>query len=120
MLGRPPFSPHDGRDLGCLLLPPGQRRPVVEVTVAAAMRVMRAGGPADIAVTLEVHQLYENGSRHEVNQIWARTYDRIPLASAQLAVVIAEVRASLIEGFGETLRAVIEILAAHQRADADI
>jgi hypothetical protein len=23
MLGHPPFSPHDGRDLGCLLLPPG-------------------------------------------------------------------------------------------------
>ena len=120
MLGRPPFSPHDGRDLGCLLLPPGQRRPVVEVTVAAAMRVMRAGDPADIAVTLEVHQLFKNGSRHEVNEIWARAYGRIPLASAQLAVVIAEVRASLIGGFGETLRAVIEILAAHQRAGADI
>jgi Protein kinase domain len=120
MFGRPPFSPHDGRDLGCLLLPPGQQRPVVEVTVAAAMRVMRAGDPADIAVTLEVHQLFENGSRHEVKEIWARTYDRVPLASAQLAGVIAEVRANLTAGFGETLRAVIAILAAHQRADAEI
>ena len=69
MLGRPPFSPHDSRDLGCLLLPPGQRRPAVEVTVAAAMRIMRADDPADIAVTLAVHQLFENGSRHEVNEI---------------------------------------------------
>jgi hypothetical protein len=32
------------------LLPLGQQRPVVEVTVAAAMRVMRAGDPPDIAV----------------------------------------------------------------------
>jgi hypothetical protein len=90
------------------------------VTVAAAMRVLRAGDPADIAVTLEVHQLFENGSRHEVNEIWARTYDRVPLASAQLAGVIAEVRANLTGGFGGTLRAVIAILAAHQRADAEI
>jgi serine/threonine protein kinase len=119
-LPRPPFSPHDGRDLGCLLLPPGQPRPAVEVTVAAAMRVMRAGDPADIAVTLEVHHLLENGSRHQINEIWARTYDRIPLASAQLAVVIAEVNASLTAGFGETLRATIAILAAHQHAGADI
>lgn len=120
MLGRPPFSPHDSRDLGCLLLPPGQRRPVVEVTVAAALRIMRADDPADVAVTLAVHQLFENGSRHEVNKIWARTYDRVPLASARLAVVIAEVRASLIGGFSETLRAVIAILAAHQRGGVDI
>jgi hypothetical protein len=71
-------------------------------------------------VTLEVHQLFENGSRHEVDEIWARTCDRVPLASAQLAGVIAEVRASLIEGFSETMCAVIAILAAHQRADAEI
>lgn len=90
------------------------------MTVAAATRVMGAGDPADIAVTLEVHQLFENGSRHVVNEIWAHTYDHVPPASAQLAGVIAEVRARLTGGFGETLRAVIAILAAHQRADGEI
>jgi hypothetical protein len=68
------------------------------------MRVMCEDDPADIAVTLEVHRNLDNGSRHEVNEIWVRTYDRVPLASAQLAGVIAEVRASLTAGFGETQR----------------
>ena len=35
----------------------------------------------------------------------------MPLASAQLAGVLAEVRAGLRGGYGETLRAVIAILA---------
>jgi hypothetical protein len=117
MLGRPPFSPHDGRDVGCLLLPPGQPWPAVDVTVAGAMRVLRAGDPVSIAVTLEVHRNFDHGSRHEVSEIWARTYDRVPLASAQPAGVLEEVGAGLRGGYGETLREVIAILASPQHAD---
>jgi hypothetical protein len=36
--------------------------------------LMREGGPADIAVTLEVHRSLDNGSIREVNEIWTRAY----------------------------------------------
>ena len=86
------------------------------MVIAAALRLMREGGPADIAATLEVHRNLDNGSTHEVNEIWARTYTAVPLASARQARALAEIRASLTAGFETTLRAVIDILAPPQHA----
>jgi hypothetical protein len=110
MLGHPPFMPHAAYDSGCLLFPPGQPRPRVEVSVAAAMRVLRHDGPADFAGLLRVDRIVDRGL-HEVHDIWAQTYHDIPIASAQQASVIAEIRAGLVNGFEEAMRLAISILA---------
>jgi hypothetical protein len=109
MLGHPPFMPHAGYDSGCLLFPPGQPWPRVEVVVAAAMRVLRDDGPADFAGLIRVDRIVDRGL-HEVHDIWAQTYRDIPVASAQQASVIAEIRAGFINGFEEAMRLALSIL----------
>ena len=47
---------------------------------------------------------------HEVHDIWAQTYRDIPVASAQQASVIAEIRAGFINGFEEAMRLALSIL----------
>lgn len=42
---------------------------------------------------------------------WERTYSGIPVASAQQAHVMAEIRAGLTASFAQTIRRVIEILS---------
>ena len=57
MLGHPPFMAYAGDDSGCLLFPPGQERPHVQVIVAAAMRAPRDDGYADIAALRRVDRI---------------------------------------------------------------
>jgi len=111
MLGRPPFMPYELESSGWLLFPPGQTWATVEVTVAAAMRVLQENDPADISALLKVDHIVGDRRVHEVHEVWARTYSGIPIASAQQANVMAEIRAGFINGFPDTLRQVISILS---------
>src|SRR5262249_18811340 len=116
MLGRPSFMPDAAYDCGCLLFPPGQPWPCVEVVVAAAMGVLRDGGRADFAGLLRVDRIVERGL-HEVHDIWAQTYRDVPVASAEQASVIAEIRVGFINGFEEAMRLAISILAETDGAE---
>jgi hypothetical protein len=111
LLGRPPFMPHDAQDAGWLLLPPGQDQPVVQVVVAVAFRVLREEDPADISALVRVDRIREHGNVREPQEIWSRTYRGIPIASAQQANAVAEIRAGFTGSFAETLRHVIRILS---------
>jgi hypothetical protein len=111
LLERPPFTPYDGQNVGWLLLPPGQDRPAVEVVVAAAFRVLREEDPADIAALVRVDRIIDQQGIHEPQEIWTRTYPGIPIASAQQANVIADIRAGFTGSFANTLRQVIRILS---------
>lgn len=111
LLGMPPYSPYDGDSWGRLLLPPGQQRPAVEVTVAAAYRMLDEDGPADIAALLRVDRILSDQGVHEPHEVLSRTYLGIPVASAQQANVMAGIRASLTSGFPAALRLVLQILA---------
>jgi serine/threonine protein kinase len=112
LLGRPPFTPHHGSGIGHLLFPRGQQRPVVQVTVEAAMTVLRKDDPADIAAVLQVDRIIGNQGLHEVHKIWAKTYLGVPIASAQQATVLADIRAGFTAAFPSALRQVIQILSA--------
>jgi hypothetical protein len=109
MFGHPPFMPHAAYDSACLLFPPGQARPHVEVIVAAAMRVLRENGPADIAALLRVDRILDTGL-HDVCEVWARAYSDIPVASAQQVNILAEIRANFVHGLEATMRLAISIL----------
>jgi serine/threonine protein kinase len=111
LLGMPPFSPYDGDSWGWLLLPTGQHRPAVEVTVAAAFRMLTEDGPADIAALLRVDQILDERGLHDPHEVLARTYPGIPVASAQQANVIADIRHSLTSSFPAALRQVLQIIA---------
>lgn len=50
-------------------------------------------------------------SLHDPHEVWARTYRGIPIASAQQANVMTDIRAVYISGFPGTLRQVLQILA---------
>jgi hypothetical protein len=114
MLGRPPFVPYAAYGTGCLLFPPGQARPCVEVVVAAAMRMLRDDDRTDFAGLLQVDRIFDGGL-HDVHIIWAETYRDVPIGSAQQVNVIAEIRTSIINGFEEAMRLAISILAATDR-----
>ena len=111
LLARQPYSPYDGDHWGWLLLPPGQQRPAVEVTVAAAFRMLDEDSPADIAALLRVDRILSDQGVHEPHEVLARTYPGIPVASAQQANVMADIRASLINSFPAALHQVLQILA---------
>jgi len=111
LLGRPPFAPYDAQGCGWLLLPPGQKRPVVEVVVAWAFRVLREDGPADFAALLRVDRIVDRGL-HDVHEVWARTYFGIPIPSAQQANAVADIRIGLTSSFAGTMREVIEGLSS--------
>jgi hypothetical protein len=110
LLGRPPYTPFDGQSTGWLLLPVGQERPAVEAVVAAASRVLRKDDPADIAALLRVDRIVGQGL-HEPQVIWSQVYHGIPIASAQQANVLADIRAGFTSSFADTLRRVIEIIS---------
>ena len=111
LLRMPPYSPYDGDSWGWLLLPPGQQRPIVEVTVAAAYRMLDEDGPADIAALLRVDQILNDQGVHDPHRVLSRTYLGIPVASAQQANVMADIRASLTGSFPAALQRVLQILA---------
>ena len=111
----PPFSPYDRDSLGWLLLPPGQQRPAVEVTVAAAIRMLREDGPADIMALLRVDRILDERGLHDPHEVLARTYLGIPVASAQQANVMADIRDSLTSSFPAALRQVLQIIAGEAR-----
>jgi hypothetical protein len=111
MFAHPPFSPFDGYGSACLLLPPGEARPNVEVIVAAAMRLLRDDGIAEIAALLRVDRIHVGKGIHDPHVVWAKTYCDIPLASAQAANALAEVRAGFANGFEEAMKLSISILA---------
>jgi len=115
LLGMPPFSPYDGDNWGWLLLPPGQQRPDVEVTVAAAFRMLTEDGPADIAALLRVDRILDERGLHDPHEVLARTYLGIPVASAQQANVMADIRHSLTSSFPAALRQVLQIIAGETR-----
>jgi hypothetical protein len=112
MLGRPPFTPHYGQSAGWALFPVGQQRPPVEAVVAAAFRVLREDEPADIVALVRVDRILDHGNVHEPNVMWEGKYAGIPVASAQQANAMAEIRAGITGSFAETMRRVIEILPA--------
>jgi hypothetical protein len=111
LLGMPPYSPYDGDSWGWLLLPHGQQRPAVEVTVAVAFRMLDEDGPADIAALLRVDQILDEQGVHESHEVVSRTYRGIPVASARQANVMAEIRASVTSGFPAALQQVLQVLA---------
>lgn len=115
LLERPPFTPWGSWSYGYLLVPPGQPRPVIHVIVAAAMTVLREGGPEDIAAVLRVERII--GHQHEAHQVWGSTYCGIPLASAQQANVMADIRTGFTTGFDDTLRLAIQILSGPSPLD---
>ena len=106
---------YDGDSLGWLLLPPGQQRPAVEVTIAAAIRMLREDGPADIAALLRVDRILDERGLHDRYEVLARTYLGIPVASAQQANVMADIRHSLTSSFPAALRQVPQIIAGEAR-----
>jgi serine/threonine protein kinase len=114
LLGMPPYSPYDGENWGWLLLPPGQQRPAVEVTVAAAFRMLSEDGPADIAALLRVDRILHDRGQHDPHEVLARTYTGIPVASAQQANVMADIRASLTSSFPAALRQTLQILTGEE------
>jgi hypothetical protein len=116
LLGMPPYSVYDGDSWGWLLLPPGQRRPAVEVIVAAAFRILDEDGPADIAVLLRVDRILNEQGIHEPHEVLARTYNGIPVGSARQANIMAEIRTSLTSNFSATLRQVLQIVAGEAQA----
>jgi hypothetical protein len=59
-----------------------------------AFRMLRVGGPADIAALLRVDEVTGNGNVHEPNLVWAQTYYGVPLASTRQANVFADIRAA--------------------------
>jgi hypothetical protein len=75
------------------------------------MRVLRDNGYADIAALLRVDRILVGEGLHEPHEVWAQTYHNIPLGSTQQAKIIAEIRANLVNGFGEAMRMAISILA---------
>jgi hypothetical protein len=111
MFGHPAFSPFDGYGSACLLLPPGEARPNVEVIVAAAMRLLRDDGIAEIAALLRVDRIHVGKGVHDPHGVWAKTYRDIPLASAQAANALAEIRAGFANGFEEAMKLSISIFA---------
>lgn len=111
LLGMPPYSVYDGDNWGWLLLPPGQQRPAVEVTIAAAYRMLDEDGPADIAALLRVDRILSDQGLHEPHEVLARTYLGIPVASARQANVMADIRAALTGSFPAALQQVLQILA---------
>lgn len=113
---RPPFMPYEANSSGWLLIPPGQPWPNVEVIVAGAMRIMREDDPADITALLEVDRIVGDRRLHEVHDVWVQTYRDVPVASAQQANVLAEIRANFTNGFDETMRQVISTLSDAQLA----
>ncbi len=112
LLDRPPFTPHYAQSAGWLLFPVGHQRPAVEVVVTAALRTLREDDPADIAALIRVDRIIGQGNVHEPHVIWKGKYPGIPVASARQANVVADIRAGLTGSFAETMRRVIEILAA--------
>ena len=111
MFTRPPFSPFEGYGSSCLLFPPGVARPNVEVVVAAAMRLLRDDGMAEIAALLRVDRIHVGKGLHDPHDVWARAYCDIPIASAQAANILAEIRAGFASGFEEAMKLAISILA---------
>jgi hypothetical protein len=110
LLERPQFTAYDAESWGWLLLPPGQRRPAVEVTVAASFRMMSDDDSADIAALVRVDRILSDQGLHDPHEICARTYLGIPVASAQQANVMADIRVAFTSSFSGTLRQVIQIL----------
>jgi hypothetical protein len=94
-----------------MLFPVGYQRSPVQVIVAAAFRVLREDYPADIAALVQVDRILDQGNVHEPSVTWEGTYNGIPLASAQQAHVMAEIRAGLTASFAQTIRQAIEILS---------
>ena len=117
LLGRPSFTPHYAQSAGWALFPVGHQRPAVEVVVAAAFRILREDEPADIAALVRVDRILDHGNLHEPHVTWEGKYPRIPVASAQQANVMADIRTGITGSFAETMRRVIEILPA---AEAEV
>jgi hypothetical protein len=118
LLEQPPFKPYSVHSTGWLLLPPGQlllppgqQPPAVEVIVATAYRLLHEDGPADIAALVRVNPLMRHDELHDGRDIWVRTYTGIPVASAQQATVVADIRSGITSCWPDTLRQVIHILS---------
>jgi hypothetical protein len=92
----------------------GHQRPAVEVVVAAAFRILREDEPADIAALVRVDRILDHGNLHEPYVTWEGKYPGIPVASAQQANVMADIRTGITGSFAETMRRVIEILPASE------
>jgi serine/threonine protein kinase len=111
LLERPPFTPYDAQSAGWLLLPPGQERPAVEVIVAAAFRVLREDDPTEIAALVRVDRITDHQGLHDPHDVFARTYRGVPVASAQQANIMADIRTGFTTSFPNALRQAIEILS---------
>lgn len=79
--------------------------------MATAFSVMHEDDPADIAGLLRVDRIIHERGVHEPHEIWARTNHDIPVASAQQANVMADIRVGFTGGLADTLRQVIQILS---------
>ena len=74
------------------------------------MRVLRDDGYADIAALLKVDRILVGQGIHEPYEVWTHLYRGVRIASAELAQVIAEIRAGFINGFEDTMRQAITVL----------
>jgi hypothetical protein len=117
LLGPVEFTPFLGDDAACLLFPPNQARPPVQVVVAVALRAQKDDGYAGIAALLRVDHIHWSDGQHDHHDIWKQHYPKVPIASAQQDRVIAEIRAGFINGYEQAMRLVISILSEAENAN---
>lgn len=109
------FKPHGRGGGDRRLVPPGEAaRSQVEVLIAVSSRMIRDDGPVDVAAYLKVI----NGKTREAHDIFTRTYLGIPIASAQHANVVVDIRNGLFGSFPSAIRQVILIMSGAESGDS--
>jgi serine/threonine protein kinase len=111
MLPRMDYSPYDPAGTDRLLIPPGTQRAGVNVRIVVAAIMLTQDGPVNIAALLRVNRILDNGNIQEPYDMFARTYVDIPIASAQQANAIKDIREGLTASFPATMRQVIQIIS---------
>jgi serine/threonine protein kinase len=111
MLPRMNYSPYDPTGTDRLLIPPGIQRPGVDVRIVVAANMLTEDGPVNLAALLRVNRILDNGNIKEPYDIFARTYLDVPIASAQQASAIADIRNGLFASFSAAMVQVLQIMS---------
>lgn len=111
MLPRINYSPYDPTGTDRLLIPPGTQRAGVNVRIVVVAIMLTQDGPVNIAALLLVNRILDNGNIQEPYDMFARTYLDVPIASAQQANAIADIREGLPASFPAAIRQVIRIIS---------
>jgi hypothetical protein len=112
-LGHPRFAPYYTKGTRHTLTPPHHSQAPFEVVVDMAIRALSIGDPFDCTALISVNRNLGDG-RFEADEIYTRTWRNVPVASAQQANILTEIRARFTESMEPTLRKAISILAETQ------